>query len=170
MRAPHLDRLRRIAIRIEAVDLALAGADYIEVYEHVLGRGQSPFESAQTSMRVFRGGDVRGGVAFTKDVVYLNGLIAVSTFLRAAVREHRLDLIEMLFVGRLTLGDAIALEEARAEGLIDEPRFVPPWARNLPTLTAYLAFGSLVSRIELDGVRVDVFAPTTTPPSPTAPG
>ena len=169
-RAIDLDRLRRIAIRIEAVDLALAGADYIEVYEHVLSRGQSPFESAQTSMRVFRGGDVRGGVAFTKDVVYLNGLIAVSTFLRAAVREHRLDLIEMLFVGRLTLGDAIALEEARAEGLIDEPRFVPPWARNLPTLTAYLAFGSLVSRIELDGVRVDVFAPTTTPPSPTAPG
>jgi len=156
--AMDLDRLRRIAIRIEAVDMALEGADYIEVYEHVQSRGQSPIESAQTAMRVFRGGDVRGGVAFTKDVVYLNGLIAVSTFLRAAVREHRVELIDMLFVGRLTLGDAIALEELRAEGLIAKARFVPAWARNLPTLTAYLTFGLLMSRIDMDGVHVESFS------------
>ena len=166
-RSIDLDRLRRIAIRIEAVELALGGADYIEVFRHVHARGQSAVESAQTAMRVFRGGDVRGGVAFTKDVVYLNGLIAVSTFLRAAVREHRLDLIEMLFVGRLTLGDAIALEEARAEGLIEAGRFVPVWARDLPTLTAYLAFGSLVSRIDMDDVSVARFGPSPATPRET---
>ncbi len=160
-RAIDLDRLRRIAIRIEAVELALSGADYIEVYRHVQSRGQSPIESAQTAMRVFRGGDVRGGVAFTKDVVYLNGLLAVSTFLRAAVREHRVDLIDMLFIGRLTLGDTIALEEPRAQGLVAPARYVPAWARNLPTLTAYLAFGLIAARIDMDTVSVEALASGT---------
>lgn len=156
-RAIDIARLRRLALRIEAVDMALAGADYVEVFQHVLDHGQSPAESAQTAMRVFRGGDVRGRVAFTKDVVYLNGLIAVSTFLRAAVQANRPDLIESLFLGRLTLGDALALEEPRAEGLLDAPRYVPDWAKHLPSLTAFLAFGTLVSRIDMQQVRLEAF-------------
>lgn len=156
-RAIDISRLRRLALRIEAVDMALSGADYVEVYEHVLDHGQSPSESAQTAMRVFRGGDVRGGVAFTKDVVYLNGLIAVSTYLRAAVQANRPDLIESLFLGRLTLADALALEEPREAGLVERPRYVPDWARHLPSLTAFLAFGTLVSRIDMDAVRLDAF-------------
>ena len=52
-----------------------------------LEQGQSELESAHSAARVFRGGDVRGRIAFTKDVVYLCGMVAVHTFLHKAIAE-----------------------------------------------------------------------------------
>lgn len=66
----------RLALRIGAVKHAIEGADFVEVFRCFLRAGQSEEESARSTMRVFRGGDPRGKVAFIKDVVYLHGLIA----------------------------------------------------------------------------------------------
>ena len=41
---------------------------------------------------MFRGGDVRGKVAFTKDAAYLEGLLLVQTFLRKAIADKSLTL------------------------------------------------------------------------------
>lgn len=158
-RAIDIARLRRIALRIRAIHLAIEGADFVEVFRFFVERGQSEQESARSTMRVFRGGDVRGRYVFTKDVVYLQGLVAVHTFLRKAIAEHRPFLIERLFAGRVALSDVFLLEELFADGTIAPPLYVPAWARNLPALAAYLAFSAIAYRIDVDQVQLREILP-----------
>lgn len=149
--AIDLARLRRIAMRIRAIHLAEDGADFVELFEHLLELGEPENEAVLTTMRVFRGGDVRGRYPFTKDVVYLKGLFAVHTFLRKAISEHRIEVIERLFVGRVTLGDIDALQEAFGT-TIDRPRYRPKWAQDLPALAAFLAVSAIVDAVDLSAV------------------
>jgi uncharacterized protein (TIGR02421 family) len=153
--AIDLARLRRIALRIRAVYLAEEGADFIEVFRFLLGAGQTENESVHSALRVFRGGDVRGRYPFTKDVVYLRGLIGVHTFLRKAIAEIRPELVSRLFVGRLTVGDTLALEEAFVRGDLQAPQYVPWWAQNIRSLAAYLSFSVMLNDIDLDRVTLD---------------
>jgi hypothetical protein len=51
------------------------------------------------------------------------------------------------------------LEEDFASGLIVGPRYLPPWARDLPALGAYLAFARLAYRIDEAGVALDGILP-----------
>jgi uncharacterized protein (TIGR02421 family) len=145
-----LSRLRRLALRIGAVKHVIDGADFVEVFRFFLRAGQGEEESARSAMRVFRGGDVKGGVAFTKDVVYLHGLIAVHTFLRLAIYEKRVELIPRLFAGRVTLSDILALEPAFDADDLLPGRYVAPWASDPRRLAATLCFSLVVSRIDLE--------------------
>ncbi len=154
-RAIDIARLRRLALRTVAIQHALDGADYVDVFRFFLEAGQSEDESALSAMRVFRGGDVRGRVAFTKDVVYLLGLTAVHTFLRKAIAESRPHLVRRLFAGRLALPDVFRLDAAFADGMVVEPRFVPEWASDLQRLAAYLAFSMVIDRIDLGRVELE---------------
>lgn len=158
-RSIDLARLRRIALRIRAIHLAMEGADFVEVFRFFLERGQSEEESARSAMRVFRGGDVRGRWVFTKDVVYLQGLVAVHTFFRKAIADHRPFLIERLFAGRMALSDVFLLEEAFTEGLVAPPLYVPGWARNVRSLAAYLAFTAVAYSIDLGAVELEEILP-----------
>ena len=92
-------RLRRIALRIKAIAMALDGADFIEVFKSFLEAGQTEEEGYQSTVRCFRGGDVRGKTVFTKDTVYLKGLMEVHTFLAVAIHENRPELATALFAG-----------------------------------------------------------------------
>ncbi len=150
----ELARLRRLALRVRAVHVAEAGGGFIEVFRCFLEAGQSESESVHSTMRIFRGADPHGAHPFTKDVVYLRGLFAVHTFLRRAIVEVRPELIERLFVGRLTLGDVLDLEEAFAEGHIVSARYVPAWARDVRALAAFLSFSALIDQIDLDNVAL----------------
>jgi uncharacterized protein (TIGR02421 family) len=147
-----LARLQRIALRVVAIDLALQGADFVEVFRFFLEAGQSVEESAQSAARVFRGGDVRGRHVFTKDVVYLRGLLAVHTFCRRAIADARPELVRRLFVGRLTLMDVLRFDPLFDDGTIAPPRFVPPWAARTRSLAAYLSFSGVLHRIDLASV------------------
>ncbi len=51
--------------------MAMAGADFIEVFRYFLDAGQSAEESFSSTQRVYRGVPTTGGAAFTKDTVYL---------------------------------------------------------------------------------------------------
>jgi uncharacterized protein (TIGR02421 family) len=156
--AMDLVRLRRIALRVRGVSMALEGADFIEVFRMFLEEGQGEEESAQSAMRVFRGGDPRGGVAFTKDGAYIGGLVEVHTFLRVAVRDGRPDYIPYLFAGRLTLRDVVELDPVFREGLFAGPHYMPTWAADLRRLTAMLSFSAFTSMVDLDNVHLDVFS------------
>ncbi len=70
-----LSRLRRIALRVEAIHRALEGADFIEVFRFYREAGQNLDDSYHSTLRVFRGGDPRGRVVFTRDVIYVQGLV-----------------------------------------------------------------------------------------------
>lgn len=150
-------RLRRIALRICATHVALEGADFIEVFRFFLDHGQTEIESAHSAARVFRGGDVRGRIAFTKDVVYLCGMVAVHTFLRKAIADARPELIRRVFAGRLALSDLLDLAPCFESGEVAEPAYLPPWAQDLDRLAAYLAFSSVINRINLNAIDLDEF-------------
>ncbi|MEZ4249637.1 MAG: DUF1704 domain-containing protein [Polyangiales bacterium] len=140
---------------MRAIHHAEEGADFVEVFG-VVALDRAGGEAVRTTtMRIFRGGDPRGRHVFTKDVVYLRGLFAVHTFLRKAIADHRPDLIRRLFAGRLTLVDALDLEEAFDDGTISPPRYVPNWAANVRNLAAFLAFSTLSDRIDLAEVELD---------------
>jgi uncharacterized protein (TIGR02421 family) len=152
-----IPRLRRIALRVSALELALNGADFIQVFEHFLEAGQSEEESYKSAQRIFRGGDVRGGVAFTKDSVYLKGLLEVHAFLRIAVRDNRPELLNALFAGRLTLGDVVELAPLFESGILAPATYVPPWARDLRTLASVLTFSTFTSRAALSRITLADF-------------
>ncbi|WP_223596108.1 flavohemoglobin expression-modulating QEGLA motif protein [Pseudomonas sp. A-R-19] len=152
-----INRLRRLALRVLAVQQALEGADFIQVFEGFLAAGQSQEESFRSTQRVFRGADLRGGSAFTKDAAYLTGLLGVHTLLRIAIRDNRPELVGHLFAGRLSLGDTVRLAPLFESGWLKGPTYLPAWASDLRLLAANLAFSAFIAQIKLDVLDLEVF-------------
>jgi uncharacterized protein (TIGR02421 family) len=146
-------RFKRLANRVLAIQMSIEGADFLDVYRFFLERTDDPQQSFEDARRVFRGGVLSGGAPFTKDGVYLDGLLRVHNFLRVAVELGRLDVVPLLFCGRLDLEDMPALVWLRQRGLCREPKFLPPWAANAGFLVAYLAYSGFLNRIGLPAVR-----------------
>lgn len=85
-------RMRTLAARVMAVHWLVEGATFVDVFRKFTKDYELHREiSFSVAMRVFRGG------GFTKDVVYLRGLLALLDQLR-----HGLD-IEMLYIGKFGL-------------------------------------------------------------------
>ncbi len=152
-----ISRLRRIALRVVMVKRALEGADFVEVFRGFLDAGQSEVESYRSAARVFRGGDVRGKICFTKDGAYLEGVMLVHVFIRKVLQEGRGDLLPMLFVGRVTTADVIALAPFRDSGLIAPSTYMPPWARDPQRVLSTMAFSAAAQRLRLDKVDLQRF-------------
>lgn len=148
------DRLQRLADRVLAIQMSIDGADFLEVYRWFVAQTGGDREQAfENTRRVFRGGVLRGGAPFTKDVVYLDGLLRVHNFLRSAVAAGRSDCIQLLFVGKLDIEDLPALCHLAADGALAPPRFVPPWAGDRRFLVAYLAYSGFLNQVDLDAIR-----------------
>lgn len=67
-------------------------ADFLEVYAFFMERTGDADQAFESARRVFRGGVLTGGAPFTKDVVYLMGLMSVNYFIRVgstSVRSSR---------------------------------------------------------------------------------
>ena len=96
---------------------------------------------------------MRGGVVFTKDVVYLDGLLRVHDFLRSVVAGGRADLLLLLFCGKLDLDDVPVLCELADLGLVAAPKFLPPWAEDRRFLVSYLAYSGFLGRVRLGDVH-----------------
>ncbi|HVJ63494.1 MAG TPA: flavohemoglobin expression-modulating QEGLA motif protein [Tahibacter sp.] len=148
-----IERMKRISLRIVAIHMALEGADFIEVFRYFLDLGQTEADSFSSAQRVFRGVPVTGGSAFTKDNVYLHGLMTVHTFFRWALKHRRLPLCSALFAGKMTLHDVIALEPYFANGYIAQPLYLPPWARRANGLAGMLAFSLFANHIRMAHVE-----------------
>lgn len=153
-----LARLRRLALRIGGIQAALEGADFIEVFRYFLEAGQSESESYFSAARIFRGGDPKGGSVFTKDAVYLRGLVRTKTFLIAALAERKVHYPQILFTGRLTWGDVAELEPFFESGWITPGAYVPSWVLNRQSLAANLAFYSLTNTIPMEEVGFDDYS------------
>ncbi|MCW8851563.1 MAG: flavohemoglobin expression-modulating QEGLA motif protein [Gammaproteobacteria bacterium] len=151
-------RLRRIALRIKAIAMALDGADFIEVFSGFLEAGQSEEESYQSTVRCFRGGDVRGKTVFTKDTVYLKGLLEVYAFLAVAIHENRPELANALFAGRMSLGDIVELAPYFETGFLVGPHYMPHWASDLRTLASAMACNAFFTRVDLTHVKLENFS------------
>lgn len=152
--AIDLGRLRRIASRSLAIHMALGGADFVEVFRWFHEQGQSDKEAYASAARVFRGGDVRGGVAFTKDGVYLQGFVRVHEFFRSAIHDNRVERTHRLMAGRLTLDDVVELDPWFESGLIDPPRYQPDWVRCRSRLAAYVLYSAFTAKLGLERLQV----------------
>ena len=152
-----IGRMRRIALRIKGIQMGMDGADFLDVFRFFLETGQDEEESYQSSMRIFRGGDPRGRNVFTKDGVYVQGLIYAHLFLLKAIQEGKPQFMDHLFCGRLTFGDIVGLEPFVESGFISPPRFVPPWIANRRCLAASLSYTIFATRIDLADVELDHF-------------
>ncbi len=153
--AMDISRLRRIVLRVLAVKKALDGADFIDLFKFFLEEGQSEEESVRSAQRVFRGGGVKDGVVFTKDSVYLEGLVEVHTFIRMAIRDNRPELVSNLFAGRLTLADVLRLDPLFRKGWLAPPVYIPAWALDLQRLSALMAYSAFISNVKLDDISLD---------------
>jgi len=147
-----LDRLRRLADRIVAVQLVVDGADFIELYRWFLDRTPNPEQAFESTRRIFRGAPMTGGAPFTKDCSYLSGYLSVTTFIRAAFTAGRADTLALLFSGKLDLFAIPALAELRSRGLVKPPRYLPPWASDPGWVLAHLTLSSFLATIDLGAV------------------
>ena len=150
-----IERMKRISLRILAIDMALAGADFIAVFKFFLDSGQTETDSFTSAQRVFRGVPTGGGAAFTKDTVYLHGLLSVHTFFRWCLRNRKLGLARQLFAGKMALEDVFEFESSHDSGLVAAPRFLPPWIQRANGLAGMLAFSLFVNKIRLDHIDAD---------------
>jgi uncharacterized protein (TIGR02421 family) len=145
-------RMKRISLRIEAIAMALSGADFVEVFRYFIDAGQSADESFSSAQRVFRGVPATGGCAFAKDTVYLRGLIDVHTFFRRALQDDQLRLGRWLFAGKMTLADVRAFAPLFESGVLAPPRWLPHWVSRASGLAGMLAFSLFANRIRLDQI------------------
>ena len=148
-----LDRFRRLADRVLAIQMAVEGADFLEVYRFFLERIGSREQAFESTRRVFRGGVLTGGAPFTKDIVYLDGLLRVHNFLRTAVAAGRADCLRLLFCGKLDLEDLPVIGQFAERGICIAPRFLPDWAKDIRFLLCYLTYSSFLNKIDLTQVK-----------------
>lgn len=111
-----LDRMQRLADRVLAIQMSVEGADFLEVYQYFLERTGNEEQSFENARRVFRGGVLTGGAPFTKDIVYLDGLLRVHNLLRSIVSAGRADCLRLLFCGKLDIEDIPVLHELSERG------------------------------------------------------
>ncbi len=145
-----LNRFQRLADRVFAIQMAIEGADFIQVYQYFLERTGKEDQSFESARRVFRGGVITGGAPFTKDVVYLFGLLQVSSVINSIFAAGRSDCLKLLFCGKLDCLDIPALAELTSLGLCQLPKHLPPWIVDPRSLLALLSYSNFMSQIDLD--------------------
>ena len=146
-------RFRRLSGRVLAIQMAVEGADFKEVFDFFVDRGVERSQAYENARRVFRGGVIQGGAPFTKDMVYLNGLLRVHNFMRTVVRMGRADLIRVLFLGKMDIEDVPALAQLASNDRLVSPKFMPPWVKDLRFLVSYMAYSAFLNRVKMPGFQ-----------------
>lgn len=147
----ELNRFQRLANRVFAIQMAIEGADFLEVYQYYLERTEGKQDQAfENTRRVFRGGVITGGAPFTKDVVYLFGLLQVSSAINAIFAAGRADCLRLLFCGKLDVMDLPALGELTVLGMCELPKYLPPWIIDPRSLLAFLTYSTFMTQVDLN--------------------
>ncbi len=108
-----LRRLKKLALRVIAVDHMCNGANFLETFSSLTNDfGSNENEAYDICIRVFRGG------GFTKDFLYLSGFVKV-----LKMWENHENL-EALLVGKTSLNYLSTIEELIDRGMILKPTLV----------------------------------------------
>lgn len=147
------ERFRRLSDRVIGIQMSIDGADFKEVFDFYKARVEDPDQAFENTRRIFRGGVMTGGAPFTKDMVYLNGLLRVHNFMRTVVKLGRADLIRILFCGKMDIEDVPALAQMASTGRMRAPKFMPPWAKDLRFLVSYMAYSGFLNQVKMPGFQ-----------------
>jgi uncharacterized protein (TIGR02421 family) len=106
-------RMRQLACRVVAVDRMVAGDTFAEVHGCLMDLGFPQTSAFSTTMRAFRGG------GFTKDAIYLRGVLDVVDHLRQG------GALDSLWLGKFSLRDLPVVEHLYERGMLVPPRVLP---------------------------------------------
>lgn len=140
-------RARRLNDRVLAIEKAEDGASFADVFEWFRTEGYEEEVCFWSTQRIFRGGVTDGGAPFTKDIVYMKGLVSNYNFLQSAIAAGRPELIRWLFVGKVALEDIPVLAERAHEGVVRPPRYVPQLFDDLNGLAMWLGVSTFWGRL-----------------------
>lgn len=147
-------RLKRLANRIRAVELAEDGATFLDIFEFFRTEGYNEDTCYGLSSRVFRGSLPTLG-PFTKDLSYCKGFVTVYNFIQLAVRKGKLERIPLLFCGKTNLEDIRDLAQLVEEGILIQPKFLPPQIKDLNAICAWMCFAGFFHQLSLDRIESD---------------
>lgn len=106
----NINRLRLLAARVVAVNALIGGADFVECYNLLCKEfGFCDKTSFNITMRVFRGG------GYTKDAIYLKGLLQVLNFIKDGGDIHQ------LYFGKYALEHLPFIEELEHLKILKRP-------------------------------------------------
>lgn len=111
-------RLRQLAARVVTVHTMLGGAPFSAAFQALVDAGLPKRTAFTTTMRIYRGG------GFTKDAIYLRGLMD----LLRHVREG--GSLELFYLGKFSLKDLPLIEDLNERGLLAPPRIMPPYLKD----------------------------------------
>lgn len=144
-------RMLKITNRVRALNLVQAGGNFIDVYRFFREQGLSENESYYYSVRVFRGSTPDGG-PFTKDLSYTKGFLLIYNYIRLAVREGLIDRVPLFFTGKTLVEDIPTLHELKHQGLIADPKYMPPQFQDLAALSSWMGFSLFLNQFDLEAV------------------
>ncbi|MFC3909541.1 flavohemoglobin expression-modulating QEGLA motif protein [Legionella dresdenensis] len=145
-------RIRKLTNRVIALEKVRQGADFLDIYNYFIECGLSEDDSYNHTVRIFRGSTPDGG-AFTKDLSYAKGFLLIYNFLRFAISQRRVDLIPLLFTGKLVLDDLPLLAELRDHQLLVPPVYLPPPFKDLAALSAWLSFSLFLNKFDVNEIQ-----------------
>ncbi|MBI5448099.1 MAG: flavohemoglobin expression-modulating QEGLA motif protein [Gammaproteobacteria bacterium] len=152
--ASYPDRVRRLTNRIKAIQMAEAGADFIQVFNFFREQGLDEQVSYNYTVRVFRGSLPNAG-PFTKDLVYSKGFILIYNYIRLSILQGDPGRVSLLFSGKTTLEDLRVLSELQEEGILVPPKFIPPQFLDLGALSAWMCYSLFLNKLNLKMVARD---------------
>ena len=107
-------RMRNLAARVVGIAHMLRGHDFVETFQLLHEEHDLPERAAfYTTARIYRGG------GFTKDAVYLRGLVELLDYLSQG------GALEPLFMGKLRLSYVPLLQELTERGILRPPPLLP---------------------------------------------
>jgi uncharacterized protein (TIGR02421 family) len=114
------DRLRLLAARVIGVHALLQGASFLETFRLLRGEhGFGRYSSFSVAARVHQSG------GFTRDMIYLRGLVRVMRHL------ERGEALEPLYIGKIAEKHIPVIEELRTRGVLREPPLRPRFLRDV---------------------------------------
>jgi len=145
-------RMSKLTNRVVALDKISKGADFMDIYRYFIECGLEEHVSYRHTVRLFRGSTPTGG-AFTKDLSYAKGFVLIYNFIRFAIIEHRVDLVPLLFCGKLILDDIPLLSELRERELLEPPMYLPPAFQDLAGLSAWMSMSLFLNKFDIEKVQ-----------------
>ncbi len=156
-------RLRTIARRIHAIDMASDGATFLDVYRWLLDRGMEPDDAWAASVRVYRGSTPTLG-PFTKDLVYSRGFLEVYNVIRLAVQHGLVDLLPLLFVGKISVHELGLIGALHEQGIVIDAPILPPSMSDVTALASWMAMSNLLNRVDVEAMEVELARALNPPP------
>jgi len=105
-----LERWSKVVLRHLACSMAERGSPITDVYAYLRHHGLEDLDAFKLSLRVFRGVPLEGGMAFTKELLYLHGVVELLYHLHF----YKIDL-KSLWVGKISFEEHIIVMDKWAE-------------------------------------------------------